>query len=63
MTQTLIERFGDEAAELPKNCQWLTDNGSGYIARETIGFARDIGLDPAVHRIDLRRATAWPRRS
>ena len=26
--------------------EWLTDNGSGYIAHETRRFAREIGLEP-----------------
>ena len=26
--------------------QWLTDNGSPYIARDTCSFAREIGLEP-----------------
>ena len=26
--------------------EWLTDNGSPYIARDTRSFAREIGLDP-----------------
>lgn len=32
--------------ELPAPAEWLSDNGSGYIARETRDFARDIGLVP-----------------
>jgi putative transposase len=31
---------------LPSPAEWLSDNGSGYIARETRGFAQDIGLTP-----------------
>lgn len=45
MVQTMCNRFG-EVAELPSPAQWLSDNGSGYIARETRGFAQDIGLEP-----------------
>jgi putative transposase len=45
MVQTLIERFG-QVPELPQPAQWLSDNGSGYIARETRAFATDIGLVP-----------------
>lgn len=45
MVQTLVERFGP-APELPEPAEWLSDNGSGYIAHETRAFARDIGLIP-----------------
>jgi putative transposase len=45
MVQTLIQRFGD-VPELPSPAQWLSDNGSGYMARETRAFAIDIGLVP-----------------
>jgi putative transposase len=45
MVQTLIERFG-EVPELPHPAQWLSDNGSGYIARDARAFATDIGLIP-----------------
>ena len=45
MVETLIKRFG-EVPELPHPAQWLSDNGSGYIARETRTFAADIGLIP-----------------
>lgn len=45
MVQTLVERFGS-VPELPAPAEWLSDNGSGYIARETRDFARDIGLVP-----------------
>src|SRR4051794_34144122 len=31
---------------LPVEIEWLTDNGSCYIARETRRFARDVGLVP-----------------
>src|ERR1017187_10441462 len=45
MVQTLFERFG-ELLELPHPAEWLSDNGSGYIARETRAFAGDIGMIP-----------------
>ena len=45
MVETLIKRFG-EVPELPHPAEWLSDNGSGYIARETRAFAADIGLVP-----------------
>lgn len=45
MVQTLVQRFGEVPA-LPLPAEWLSDNGSCYIARETCEFARDIGLIP-----------------
>jgi putative transposase len=45
MVQTLSTRFG-EVPEMPHPAEWLTDNGSCYIARETRSFAADIGLKP-----------------
>jgi putative transposase len=45
MVQTMCNRFG-EVPELPSPAEWLSDNGSGYIARETRGFAQDIGPKP-----------------
>jgi len=43
MVQTLNKRFG-QVERIPQPAQWLSDNGSGYIARETRAFAHDIGL-------------------
>jgi putative transposase len=43
MVQTMSNRFGP-VENMPTPAQWLSDNGSGYIARETRAFARDIGL-------------------
>ena len=31
---------------LPVTIEWLSDNGSCYLAGETRSFARDIGLEP-----------------
>ena len=45
MVQTLSTRFG-EVPEMPHPAEWLSDNGSGYIARDTRAFATDIGLIP-----------------
>lgn len=45
MVQTLVERFGS-VPQLPSPAEWLSDNESGYIARETREFARDIGFVP-----------------
>ena len=38
-------RFG-QVNRLPDTIEWLTDNGSSYIARDTRSFAREIGLEP-----------------
>lgn len=50
MVEAVESRFG---STLPKqSIEWLTDNGSPYIARETRAFAREIGLEPlttAIH--------------
>ena len=46
-------RFGTASPEQP--IEWLTDNGSPYIARDTRSFAREIGLEP------LTTAIASPR--
>jgi putative transposase len=45
IVQTMSNRFG-EVAELPHPAEWLSDNGSGYIAAETRSFATDIGFIP-----------------
>jgi putative transposase len=43
---TAVEsRFG-QVNRLPDTIEWLSDNGSGYIAHETRMMARDIGLEP-----------------
>jgi transposase InsO family protein len=44
MAQTMFHRFG-EVNQLPHKIQWLTDNGPCYIARKTIQFGREIGLE------------------
>jgi putative transposase len=45
MVSAVEHRFG-QVNRLPKTIEWLTDNGSGYIAHETRRFARDLGLEP-----------------
>jgi transposase InsO family protein len=43
MLETMEYRFGGEK---PNHAiQWLTDNGPAYIARETVAFGRQLGLD------------------
>ena len=45
MITAVEHRFGP-VNRLPETIEWLTDNGSGYIAHETRSFARDMGLEP-----------------
>jgi putative transposase len=45
MVTAVEHRFG-RINRLPETIEWLTDNGSGYIAHDTRRFARDIGLEP-----------------
>ncbi len=49
MVEAVEARFGPE---LPiQLIEWLTDNGSPYIARDTRSFAREIGLEPVTTAI------------
>lgn len=60
--ESLESRFG---AEIPPwhGIEWLTDNGSLYIAHEMQRFGHELGF--AVKRTALRspQSTAWPRLS
>jgi putative transposase len=44
MVEAVEARFGGAPPDQP--IEWLTDNGSPYIARDTRSFAREIGLKP-----------------
>jgi putative transposase len=44
MVEAVEARFDGTAPTQP--IEWLTDNGSPYIARDTRSFAREIGLEP-----------------
>lgn len=44
MTETVEMRFG-KVKELPHAVQWLSDNGPGYVAHETVRYGRSLGLD------------------
>jgi putative transposase len=44
MAEAVEARFGSALPERP--IEWLTDNGSPYLARTTRSFAREIGLEP-----------------
>ena len=49
---TAVEyRFG-RISRLPVTIEWLSDNGSCYIAGDTRSFARDIGLEPRTTPIE-----------
>jgi putative transposase len=45
MVDAVEHRFG-RVNRLPDAIEWLTDNGSCYIARSTQDFARSVGLEP-----------------
>lgn len=45
MVAAVEHRFG-RVTRLPRTIEWLTDNGSCYLARETRRFAKDVGLLP-----------------
>ena len=45
MIAAVESRFG-RVNRLPETIEWLSDNGSGYIAYETKKLAREIGLEP-----------------
>jgi putative transposase len=45
MVASVESRFG-QINRLPRTIEWLSDNGSGYIAKHTKSFARDLGLEP-----------------
>src|SRR5205809_3339745 len=45
MVAAVEYRFG-QVNRLPVTLEWLSDNGSCYVAGDTRSFARDIGLEP-----------------
>jgi len=44
MVEAVEARFDGAVPTQP--IEWLTDNGSPYIARDTCSFAREFGLEP-----------------
>jgi putative transposase len=54
MVAAVEYRFG-QVNRLPVTIEWLSDNGSCYVAGDTRSFARDIGLD------DIRRPLKMAR--
>ena len=51
MLAAVEHRFGP-VNRLPITIEWLSDNGSCYLAGETRSFARNIGLDPRTTPIE-----------
>ena len=51
MVTAVEHRFG-RINRLPVTIEWLSDNGSCYIAGDTRSFARDIGLEPRTTPIE-----------
>jgi putative transposase len=51
MAAAIEHRFGS-VNRLPVTIEWLTDNGSCYIAGDTRSFAREIGLEPRTTPIE-----------
>ena len=51
MVAAVEHRFG-RVNRLPATIEWLSDNGSSYIAGDTRRFARDIGLEPRTTPIE-----------
>jgi transposase InsO family protein len=51
MVAAIEHRFG-MAHRLPVTIEWLSDNGSCYVASDTRSFARDISLEPRTTPIE-----------
>jgi putative transposase len=51
MIAAIEHRFGS-VNRLPVTIEWLTDNGSCYIAGDTRSFARALGLEPRTTPIE-----------
>jgi putative transposase len=51
MVTAMEHRFG-RVNRVPVTIEWLSDNGSCYIAGNTRSFARDIGLEPRTTPIE-----------
>ena len=43
MAESIEKRFG-KVPRVPHPLQWLSDNGSPYVARDTVAFGRSLGL-------------------
>ena len=63
MVAAVEHRFG-RVNRLPVTIEWLSDNGSCYIAGDTRSFARDIGLEPRTTPIESPQSNGiWLKRS
>src|SRR5262249_32695274 len=49
---TLCQQPFGQVNRLPVTIEWLSDNGSCYVAGDTRSFARDIGLEPRTTPIE-----------
>jgi putative transposase len=47
MFESIESRF-NEQNRAPKWVQWLTDNGSAYVANDTVALARQLNLEPCI---------------
>ena len=61
MLAAVEHRFG-LVNRLPVTIEWLSDNGSCYVAGETRSFARDIGLETE-HDANRKSTEQWNGRS
>ena len=62
MLAAVEHRFGP-VNRLPVAIEWLSDNGSCYLAGKTRSFACDIGLEPRTTPIESPQAMEWPKPS
>lgn len=62
MMAAVEHRFGP-VNQLPRLIEWLTDNGSYYVARDTRHLARDLGLVPKTTPLENPPSNGMPRRS
>ena len=60
MLAAVEHRFGP-VNRLPVTIEWLSDNGSCYLAGETRSFARDIGLEPRTTPIESPQSNGMAR--
>ncbi|MCB8881781.1 hypothetical protein ACELLULO517_16145 [Acidisoma cellulosilytica] len=60
---TDVERRFSRLNRLPRTIEWLTDNGSCYMAADTRRFAREIGFLPLRTPIGSPQSSGWPKLS
>nr|CDS58092.1 Transposase ORF B, insertion element IS2, family IS3 [Serratia symbiotica] len=60
MLGAVEKRFGNQLAE--KSIQWLTDNGSAYVAHETRWFARELNLEPCTTAVSSPQSNGMAER-